>query len=103
VGRAQMALSSSMAFIEHSPTGTWRGTPFVRGRRYLVLQEAPSYSGHLVIGEVLEYFGAYHGIHDSVSVYAFKTDHGQERTWILHDEEPFETSSRVFSAVADSG
>ena len=92
-----------MAFIEYPPPGTWRGSPFVRGRRYRVLKEAPSYHGHLIVGEELEYFGAYVGIHDGVSVYAFTNGEGQERTWVLGDEQPLESWIEVFAAAANAG
>src|SRR6185503_5409752 len=92
-------LASTVAFIEHTPPGTWRGSPFVKGRRYRVLREAPSYAGTLSAGEVVEYFGAYYGIYDGVSVYAFTNDQAQERTWMLHDDEPLERWSDVFEAI----
>ena len=92
-----------MVFIEQNPWGTWRGSPFVQGHRYRVLKEGPSYDGHLSPGEVLGYFGAYYGIYDGVSVYAFKNDQGQERTWMLRDDEPLESWNRVFSPDADAG
>jgi hypothetical protein len=92
-----------MAFIEHSPPGTWRGSPFVPGQRYRVLKEAPSYEGHLIAGEVLEYFGAYVGIQVGVSVYAFTNHLGKERTWVLADDEPLHGWSRFFAAEANAG
>lgn len=92
-----------MAFIEHPPPGTWRGSPFVAGRRYRVLKDAPAYEGRLSPGEVVKYFGAYVGIYDGVSVYAFTDEHGQERTWVLRDDEPLESWSSVFSAEPDAG
>jgi hypothetical protein len=88
-----------MAFIEHRPPGTWRGSPFVESQRYVVLAEAPSYDGQLSVGEIVKYVGAYYGIHDEVSVYAFTDDQGHERTWMLYDNEPLETWSRIFAAV----
>ena len=91
-----------MAFIDHPPSGTWRSSPFVRGRRYRVLKEAPSHDGRLTAGELLEYFGAYVGIYDGVSVYAFTNELGQERTWVVHDDEPLESWSIFFAAVADA-
>ena len=87
-----------MAFIEHPPTGTWRGSPFVAGSYYRVLKDAPSCEGRLNAGEVLKYFGAYVGIHDGVSVYAFTNDAGQERTWVFYDDEPIESWSNFFVA-----
>jgi hypothetical protein len=68
-----------------------------------VLKDAPSYEGCLTAGEVLNYFGAYVGIYHGVSVYAFTNDRGQERTWVLGDDEPLETWSSVFAPVADAG
>jgi hypothetical protein len=91
-----------MTFIGHPPPGSWRGSPFIRGRRYRVLKEAPSYEGFLAVGEVLLYFGAYVGIYHGVSVYAFMTDLGQERTWMLCDDEPLETWSSFFAPVANA-
>ena len=92
-----------MAFIEHPPPGTWRGSPFVRGHRYRVLKEAQSYQGHLTVGEEVEYFGAYVGIHDGVSVYAFTNDEGQERTWMLGDEESLDGWVEVFAPTTKAG
>ena len=92
-----------MAFIEHPPPGTGRGSPFARGRRYRVLKEAPSHQGHLVVSEVLEYFGAYVGIYYGVSIYAFTNAQGQERTWMLDDNQPLEQWSDIFATVADTG
>jgi hypothetical protein len=87
-----------MAFIEHPPPGTWRGSPFVAGHHYRVLKDAPSYHGRLHAGELLRYFGAYIGTYDGVSVYAFTNEDGQERTWILRDDEPLESWSSIFAA-----
>ena len=90
-----------MAFIEHNPTGTWRGSPFVRGHRYRVLETAPSYLGQLTVDEIIQYIGAYHGIYDGVSVYAFINAQGQERTWLLYNDEPLENWPRIFEALLE--
>jgi hypothetical protein len=92
-----------MAFIEHSPSGTWRGSPFVRGHHYRVLKNAPSYEGQLTTGEVLVYFGAYVGIYYGVSVYAFTNELGEERTWVLGDDEPLESWLNFFAPVPNAG
>jgi hypothetical protein len=90
-----------MAFIENRPTGTSRGNPFIRGHRYRVLREAPSYTGYLTVGEIVEYFGSYYGIYDGASVYAFIDDQGRERTWMLYDDEPLEIWTRIFEAIGN--
>ncbi len=92
-----------MAFIEYPPPSNLPDGPFVRGRRYHVLQEARSYSGHLTAGEILTYFGPYIGIYDGVYVYAFTNGQGQERTWLRRFEEPEADWSRIFAAVPDAG
>jgi hypothetical protein len=91
-----------MAFIEHPPPGTWRGSPFAKGRRYRVLLDAPSYEGHLRVGEILSYFGAYVGIYDGVSIYAFTNEQGQGRTWLLSNRDPLEQWSKVFAPVTEA-
>jgi hypothetical protein len=90
-----------MAFIEYPSARLSRDSPFVRGHRYRVVQDAPSYSGYLAAGECLMYFGAYIGIYDGVHVYAFTNEHGQERTWLVRWDEPRDKWSKVFTALPD--
>jgi hypothetical protein len=63
---------------------------------------AHSFEGRLGVGEVLRYVGAYYGIYDGVSVYAFTDERGRERTWMLYDNEPLEVWPRVFAAVTNA-
>ena len=92
-----------MSFLVPNLPGTWRGSPFALGQRYRVIAAARSYSGSLVVGEVLKYFGASYGIHEEVSVYVFVNDDGQERTWLVYDDDPLEAWSSVFQPVENAG
>jgi hypothetical protein len=84
-------------FIEHDLPGTWRDEPFIPGCQYCVLQSAPSWEGQLSPDEVLTYYGATYSHYDGCTVYVFTTGQGKERTWLLRDDEPTESWSRVFS------
>ena len=88
-----------MHFLGHKLTGTHRGSPFIVGNRYRVISAARSYTGSLTVGEILSYYGAAVGIYDNISAYVFSTDDGQERTWILCDDEPLELWLTIFKAV----
>lgn len=89
----------SMTFIEHNPTSIGSKDPFVRGHRYRVLAEGPSYVGHLTIGEVIEYVGAYYGHYDEVCVFAFKNGDGEERTWLLSDVQDVTCWATIFQPL----
>lgn len=92
-----------MTFLVPNLPGTWRGSPFLKGARYRVLQPAPSYQGRLTVGEVLTYFGASYGHYFGESVYVFTNDEGEERTWLLPDAESLDDWSRIFIAATDAG
>jgi hypothetical protein len=92
-----------MAFIEHPSARISSDGPFVRGRKYRVLRDAPSYSGHLTAGEQLTFFGRYIGIHDDVYVYAFTNERGDERTWQVSLKEPETAWSEFFTELSSRG
>jgi hypothetical protein len=93
-----------MTFIERKPGRTWRGSPLFEGQAYRVLVVAPSYPhGDFSPGEVLKYYGASYSHYDNMSVYVFTNADGQERTWVLFDDQPLESWSSVFAPVANAG
>jgi hypothetical protein len=88
-----------MTFIEHNPTGTWRGSPFLDRHWYRIRANAPSYDGQIEIGEVLKYFGAYYGQYYGETIYAFVNLAGQERTWRVGDDEPIDNWETIFEPL----
>ena len=86
-------------------TPTWRGTPFEIGQRYRVLKAASSLPPEqsLVPGEVVTYQQCGYSRYDSTSIYAFTNEHGVERSWWLHDDEPLENWRGVFAAIENAG
>jgi hypothetical protein len=94
-----------MTFIERKPGRSPRGSPFVAGNWYRVLSPAPSYpwGNNLSTDELLKYFGASYSHYDSMTVYVFTNAAGQERTWILYDEEPLDEWRTHFAAALNGG
>ena len=88
-----------MSFRFPDFSGTWREVPFIVGQRYRVIRTARSHDGSLTVGESLKYLGANYGHYDEVSVYVFVTDSGEERTWMLYDDQPLELWSSIFQPL----
>jgi hypothetical protein len=93
----------AMAFIEYPSNRMSSDGPFVRGHRYQVLQDAPSFSGRLTAGEKLTFFGRYIGIYDGVYAYAFTNERGEERTWEVSLTEPEAAWSEFFAELPSAG
>lgn len=89
---------------EQSYRPTWRGSPFQSGKRYRTLKAAPALPAEtgLVPGEIIIYEQSSYSRYDSCSIYHFRTDSGEERTWLLPDDARPESWHEVLVPVDDA-
>ena len=80
---------------------TWRGSPFRVGARYMMTKSVRSSLADesLCEGEIVVYQGSGYSRYDSLSIYAFISESGQERSWFLHDDEPMEDWPSLFAEL----
>lgn len=78
---------------------SWRGSPFVAGRLYHVVEIPTSgfpYSKPTV-GDLLMYSQSGYSRYDNCSIYEFVAETGERVEWWLHDEKPMENWQTVFA------
>jgi hypothetical protein len=79
---------------------SWRPSPFVVGRRYVVKQDFESWQP-FIAGELLEYVGDQHIPYDEATEYFFKSiSGGGGKKWSLRDTAPVETWKVYFSEAS---
>lgn len=81
---------------EWSPAS--RGCPFRVGSRYMTTKWVRAFppDESLPEGEIVVYQGSAYSFYDSLSLYAFVSESGQDRSWSIHDDEPMDLWRGVF-------
>jgi hypothetical protein len=82
-------------------TPTWRGSSIRVGGRYMTTKSVRSFPADesLCEGEIVVYQGSGYSRYDPSSIYAFISESGPGRSWLLHDDEPIEHWLSLFAEL----
>ena len=77
-----------------------RRTLFTVGSKYRVSKDTVTANWSFVAGEEVEFVAAGYSRYDSDWVFTFRSlSSGEQRSWLLHDDEPIALALEVFVAV----